>query len=704
MSRRTVQDVPSTPHFNFLYGAFRLSKWSVPYFTTTISLEEAARDLHLTNDIPGAEEINWKLDELYQRDLDWPRVERNIVPYLRKQDVPQFFNSITIALLPYDQEKGELLSSFGSGTEWNPPPLADPDRYEKTLEIGPLSFGFWDDWNAPADPGFASGQLRWNTNQVFGVAIDGQHRLAAIKSFAEATHGSKVSSTRVPVIFLLFDERAGYEFPVKRPIVELLRTLFIDLNKHAQTVKRARQILLDDRDPHAVCVRRLVGQQMEAHTSELNVSPPRLPLALVDWHREQAKFDDGPYLATVLGLDWIVSQVLATRPVSDFTDYGALLAQVGRIERQLGIELRSARERIEQLQSTQLSPFVYSDEELDQIRAGFADVWARPLCELLTKFKPYADFLARRINDDTLSLEFQNWYRLFDRAERDAHMTRDTIEYKQFLERLGGRGEKPIGEALLKGTLSDLESAKAGSLAFNVVFQRAFILAFLEFAKIDEGAIDELEGMGGEEEDFPDFGVAQDDALLEAESDIAESDEVDAVVIGEKRRGSDELLSDQKLLAQLTIERAEQFLNYVNRLVARYEAILQVGALFESEDGENRLFWLGTLRKPEGGIDFTQAASKRAMDLLFVAAAMCLFDERVEPGDKSDFDKFWEQCIQRSGPSICNRVGRAIERFSKQERSAAGRILSARDDDFDADQARDEAYVRMKFLWETLGL
>lgn len=702
MSRLTVQDVPATPHFSFLYGAFRLSKWSVPYFASTISLEEAARDLHLTTDIPGAEEINWKLDELYQRDLDWPRVERNIVPYLRKQDAPQFFNAITIALLPYDQEQSRLLSDFGSGPDWTPPPLAASDRFKQTMDVGPLSFGFWEAWQKPTDQGFWSGEFRWNTNEVFGVAIDGQHRLAAIKSFASSTQGSKVSDTRVPVIFLLFDHRVGFETPEEKPVVELLRALFIDLNKHAQTVSRARQILLDDRDSHAVCVRRLVGEQMEASTNELSKSPPRLPLALVDWHREQAKFDDGPYLATVLGLDWIVSQVLGGRPIADYTDYSAVLRQISQLERQLGISLSSARERISQLESTQLSPFVYRDEELDRIRDGFARVWSRPLCELLTKFQPYADFLSRRVEDGSLSLEFQNWYRLYERAESDQYAGRATIEYKQFMGRLSSREDNPIGEPTLKGKLADLEDAKSGNLAFNVVFQRSLILAFLEFWKIDEGALAELEELAEDSEEYPDFGAVTDDlvadAVIAAEDPVTEED---------YKADDDELAavqSQQRLLGERAVERSEQFLNFINRLVARYEEILQVGAVFTAEDGGAHSFWLGTLRKAEGGIDFTQGASKRAMDLLFIAAAMCLYDQAVDPNQDSDFEEFWSECLEGSGTAVSNRVGRAIRRYAGRETGAAGRILSARDEEFDEDAAIEEAFIRVKFMWDTLEL
>jgi hypothetical protein len=196
MTRRSVEDVPATAHFSFLYGAFRLSDWEIPFFASTVTLEEAAQYLRLTTDIPGAEDIAWKLEELYQRDVDWPRVDSRILPYLRNRAEPQFFNSIIIALLPFDQRTGLVLDGFDGDRDWNPPPLADPDRFVKELDIGPIRLGFWEAWELPQDSGFRTGELRWNTKEVFGVAIDGQHRLAAIKQYVDGA--SKVRRRPIP--------------------------------------------------------------------------------------------------------------------------------------------------------------------------------------------------------------------------------------------------------------------------------------------------------------------------------------------------------------------------------------------------------------------------------------------------------------------------------------------------------------------------
>jgi len=699
MTPRAIEDVPATSHFYFLYGSFNLSKWKIPYLASTVTLEEAARDLNLTTDIPGGEAVRWKIDELYQRDINWSRVERQIVPYLRATDIPQFFNSITIALLPWDSQTGALVSKFTESDNWNPPPLGQPDRFLKQLHVGPITLGYWDDWATINDGGSQSGQLRWNTREIFGVAIDGQHRLAAIKAFVEGNLGNPaIVATRVPVIFLIFDERLGFEAPVDQPIIELLRRLFIDLNKHAEKVTRARQMLLDDRDPHAVSVRQLIGEQLNDHLDDLNETPPRLPLALVDWHSEGAKFDQGPYLTTILGLDWIVSRVLDTRPIGDLTDYGAVRTQLSRLQSQLGIPLGHTVHRLEDLESVKLSPFTYDDADLELIGHAFGRVWSGPLIQILTKFSPYAALIAKRIADGTLSLDFQSWFRLNEGKEADHFDGRASQEYRRFLGRIATRQDNPISEGVLLAKREALNGLKRGNLAFNVVFQRALILAYLEYAKIGPADVDELT-LAVEEDDYPDFGL---ESVEVPEGDLEElgpgtSDDHNAAP-------SSPRFDPVSHLAATTIERAGDFVTSMNLIVDCFPEFLDLAGEVEGDDGVRRSFWLGTFLKSDGtGIDFTQGASMRARELILVCAAMCLYASHRDASGVESFDEFWVPCLDNSGTSVQKRVGRAIRRFCR-EASAGGRILKSQGDEYDEDGAIREMEQRIQPIWKLLGL
>ncbi|WP_078114098.1 DNA sulfur modification protein DndB [Gordonia sp. IITR100] len=691
---RLIPDVAATQDFNFIYGAFQLSKWTVPYFVSSVTFREAADDLRLASDIPGVEKIPWKLSELFQRDIDWMRVERQIVPYLRSEDHAQFFNSITIALLPFDGENGQILDRFGDRPDyWEAPELSGAQAFARTEKLGPISFGYWDDWKRPTDQGFRTGRMRWNKNQIFGVAIDGQHRLAAIKKIVGDSASPSLNDSRVPVIYLLFDEFCGYRAPKEAQTVEVMRALFTDLNKHAQTVKRGRQILLDDRDPHAHCTRRLIAEHLEGDIQSLSGENPVLPLSLVDWHSEQAKFDDGPYLTTVLGLDWTVTKTLKTPPVSDWMDYAAIGNQIKVLRNSMGIGLRNAVERLTDLEGVSMRPFSYSDDDINEIADAFERNWQPALLHIITELSPYSELIELRSKNGSYGLEFQEWYRLWLAMSRERNSVGESHRhYDKFMTRIAMDEENPRGESQFRAKLDQLQSYKSDNLAFNVVFQRALVEGFLTYAKIRDEDLDELD-LDNEDDDFADdFG----DVVFGPFSEESES--------------AGEILSDStaKMPTKVPNElaRAREYVGALNRVIMSCPEILRIS--FETEvnsEDETEWFWLGSLRKPEGGIDFTQGASTRAKDILFLLAALVVYDERTEPELRSDFDAFWDSNVDSQVGRFSVEISRAVKRLTKDDnKSWASRICNTYGDEPSVTRGREMLRSRLRAVWETCEL
>ena len=698
---RNIDEVRSTTQMNFLTGHFKLmSDWRISYLSCSMDMRDLAESLKLASELPGAEQIHWRINELYQRDIDWERVQRKIVKYLLSSDSPQFFNALTVALLPYDARRQRTRDSFRDG-EWSPPNLVG-GGFEKTLHIGPISLGFWDPWETPDDVGFQSGQVRWNTDEVFPVAIDGQHRLAAFKEIAANPAGAALanSGTRVPVIFLLFDSRFGYEAPPDKPTVEVLRQLFIDLNKHAATVSRARQILLDDRDPYARCVRQVVAGELQDGASSLESSPPRIPLSLVDWHSEQAKFDDGPCLTTILGLDQVVTRFLDGKLVADMTAYGALNKQIDRLQDKVGVDLSDAKERLFAAKREE-ETFSYSDSDLNEIDLAFAEVMSGPIVELLTKFQPYSTLIKLREDSGSLSLDFQYWYQVYRDKIREKIDGRAAIEYGRFLSRMKMREVDSLPERWFLERLTEVEDYKKGNLAFNVVYQRALIEAFIEFEKLDDQAIAELEERRDDINWDPDFG--DEDVWEDVEPTI---DEVDLPEV------EDDIAPEEpvRTSAGSTVEKAaalkakaKRFVSYMNVLVESDPATLNLHCELPGEDGTVRL-WQGTLRKPgEGTIDFSQAASRRAGDLIFMAVAMKMYDDHVDPTRQSDFDHFWSYALEGED-RLSRAFKRALNRWCTARQGAGYRIVSAREEDPTRDAMEEEARARCAALWSCMSL
>lgn len=671
---KAVRYVPASAQLEFVFGRFNLShQWAVPYFTTTMTMRQAAESLRLVNDLPGNESLGWKIDELYQRDIDWGRVEHEIVPYLAGSEEPQFFNSLTIAFMPI--RDNEMRQGFG-GEGWAPPPL-DGD-YAKTLEVGPISVGYFSGWESVEDPGARIGQIRWNTQQVFSVAIDGQHRLAAIKIAAKG-FDERLDRTQVPVILLVLDERVGFRAPARHRLVDLMRNLFITLNKHARTVSRPRQLLLDDNDPHSLCVRALVGERIRDGAKELGSA--QLPLSLVDWHSEQAKFEKGPYVTTILGLDWIVEKTLKTKPIKDYAQYGSVRKQLRAMSLSLGLNFHrpgsATFDRFVEIEKNAVEPFAFTgawshdahDGELGEIVEAFRARWAPGLAVVLTEFQPYADLIGRRIKQASLTAEFTNWYYLLMRKEQGE---RASDEYSNFVNRLRTRKDHPISSATLQQSLGELDGLKEDSLAFKVAFQRALISAFLEFAAL-------------ESDDLPDVEADEEDA-----DESPEEDPEDAAPLPKKGGSQGAVIK----------ERARQFVAALNRLVTKAPEFLDVkGTLAKSES----YIWQGSLyNRGADAIDFTIGASRRALDIVFLAATLAFCAEQDDAATRDGFERFWES-LPESEVGLHKRLLRCIDNRFCAVTGAGGRIVQEQGE-YSAADARKEAKARAKWIWEVLGM
>mgnify|MGYP006292363925 FL=1 len=131
--------VRKTPNFDFLFGKYSRSNITIPYFQVNMTFSDAASYLSLVSDMPGSSSMEWRIEELFQRDIDWTRVQRKIVPYLKQNNNPQFFNALTIALLPF---QGSSLTDF-TAASWKTPTLEDETRFAKRTSFGPIRCGFW---------------------------------------------------------------------------------------------------------------------------------------------------------------------------------------------------------------------------------------------------------------------------------------------------------------------------------------------------------------------------------------------------------------------------------------------------------------------------------------------------------------------------------------------------------------------------------
>ena len=456
----------------FIPGKYTLSHvGEVSYFSAVMPLQDLVDQIKLVENITEDAGITWDLEELFQRDINWDRVKNELVNgYLKNQNKLNFFNSLTIALLPQNGSKIE--DRYG---EPEPIPSAsyNYENWEK-IDVGYVCVEF--------NPDKSIGMLRWHKKKIFPVAIDGQHRLAALKQYCDeiTTENSSELNTKIPVIFLILDDRVDFEGRKGKSLIETLREIFIDLNKHARVVAKSRLILLDDLNIQSFCVRTLLASK------ERDSSPDILPLSMVTWRENDVKFDTGYSITTVLNLYEIVDSCLGKASLDgtsslEENEVKKYIDKIkGRLE--LGNEVQDSINNHLRLCTNREEPFSFKDRHLDAFKEAFRSQWTPHIVRVFREFAPYEKFLstAEEIGaiDGTLSnylLKSKENRETFRKLEKDKNDNFDPVE----------KIDIPLDKLL---------ELKKNEWAFYVVFQKALFINLFEFEAQRQSLFDDAIG------------------------------------------------------------------------------------------------------------------------------------------------------------------------------------------------------------------
>lgn len=389
------------------YGEFTLSpEVRVPYMVALMDLKRVTKELKTHDEVSPSLDNTYSLTELFQREIDVDRVKNDIVNgYLKDKGKLKFFNALTIVLLPKD-EGGRIQQDFVDYPE-NDPVIPHP---------GAGNFDVFFDkpnWKKAVFGGvqFVSttsaniSRLRWDMRRVDAVAVDGQHRLRALKEWIQEKNNELVEvekPTRIPIIFLLLHKNAGFAHVDDLVSLKAIaREIFTDLNKNARQVDQATTIVLDDRSIESLCVRSLVTEG----TCEDN--PAKLPLSLLRWQEANNRFDQRYFLNSLVHLHSLVEDLLdleAPRKI----DKEAGLRFVRKVQSTLGrgnppklllsgkdLEAYYKDHYLDENGEEAVAPITaippsYLNEALD----GFKERFLPWLSRILIDFSPYAELLA----------------------------------------------------------------------------------------------------------------------------------------------------------------------------------------------------------------------------------------------------------------------------------------------------------------------
>ena len=458
-----------TDELIFVPGEFTLSDMeSVPYFAAVMPLQDLVNQIKLVEDIPEEALLDWSLEELFQRDISWNRVETELVNrYLKNRNKLSFFNSLTIALLP--QNGFTIEECYG---EPDSKPSGRDDRWERK-DVGNICVEYLTSGGI--------GLIRWHKERIFPVAIDGQHRLAALKAYYEQRKdtlipGSPELETKISLIFLILDERVGFKRKSEKPILETLREIFIDLNKNARNVPKSRLILLEDQNIQSLCVRTLLPKKAKES------SPSVLPLSIVTWRVDEAKFETGYSITSVLNLNEIVGYCLnrASLEAIDPLEEKQVKQYIDKITAKLKLKQEIRQSIADRCQwcIDRAEPFSFKEEHLHAFQNAFRQQWAPHIIRVFREFAPYKKYFLKAKEIGAIDKMLAD-YLLLPVEKRDKFEERKKTDNKIFNPRLE-----------IKEPLKELENLKPNEWAFQVVFQKALFINFFELEPQKESLFD----------------------------------------------------------------------------------------------------------------------------------------------------------------------------------------------------------------------
>ena len=262
-----------------VYGVFGSSTGLQAFYLQSAITPSDLDRVSLISDIRGSEK--WPVRDLFQRDVDNKRIERSLLPYLETMDKIKFFNPLTLTVLP--------MGNDGHTVRAQMPEIVDcvvSEDNEKWCALERQGF-YRVQW---IEDNEQWARLKWNDTRSRLVAIDGQHRLSALKRFLVDHNAGEARdsfmSWRIPVIVVSFRAIGGQEPP---SVLEVVRSIFIYINTQAHDVNKARAILLSDESVNSVCTQELIQYSHENDVKKPDGRDPNiLPLLVYDWRGEES--------------------------------------------------------------------------------------------------------------------------------------------------------------------------------------------------------------------------------------------------------------------------------------------------------------------------------------------------------------------------------------------------------------------------------
>lgn len=270
--------------------ALRADMGTWTYYITRMRAAEICEQVGIASETEEWEGLS--IEDLYQRELNNRRVEKQIAPYL-VQNEDRFFGSIIVMVRDPRSVEFEGMAKISNDV---------PISYRNLSEdIGFLTLGI----NVEGAP------------SVGLVALDGQHRLAALRHVVRGNipgeYAVDVADDEVTVLFVVPES------------VESTRRLFTTINRSARKVSTHDVLLMGEDDARAIVARRLASSRPLSPRGLENLplikwDSNTMPDASESWTTLNALNTFVGVVATILKLECAVHDDYSDRPTNNELD------------------------------------------------------------------------------------------------------------------------------------------------------------------------------------------------------------------------------------------------------------------------------------------------------------------------------------------------------------------------------------------------
>lgn len=487
------------------FGIFYTDKEApVFYLNTSFEIDNIGQ-LKPVREILDVSEVDF--EELVQRDLDDFRIRRDIVNYLTDGMGYKFFPPIVVAVTQPEEDKKAIKKFY---PEIQTRVFENGSR--KSFEIE-FENSFCVRWFVSPDDKLYSlpTEIRWKNDQTYLMAVDGQHRLVSLQAIRglitnerlkqfytnSSKDKSKLDNLKVPVTILFFPNsvenigsnslddlnkyfpKIAWELSNKANVKQVLRNIFVDVNKTAKQPSKSRTILLDEKDLTAVFTRKVF--------SSIKSEIPNIYTALLEYNSvngKETQIEKNRCLITTIGIVHGICEYLFK---DSAFDTGANL----RIR--LGIDEEDDFPNSEEFPSDKVKSNEFSLEQREFAESIFKEKWLHTFNQLYTSFIPFKKMIdnveteytvfKKRISDDNLNPNENEAYRVLFGGSEERFILESN---SKSVSNTSAKASLKILKDTEKNIKSKVENY---STFYTLMFQRGFFEALSKL--IQEGFFSE---------------------------------------------------------------------------------------------------------------------------------------------------------------------------------------------------------------------